>query len=82
MTTQIKIVGSNAIDEFMEETYNLKVEWQANFSEIHFTLSEKASENQLAVQAQASHVFGESLKLDLQDMISSLYKESQKYPMN
>jgi len=45
MTTQIKVVGSNATDEFMEETYNLKVEWQANFSEIHFSLSDKASEN-------------------------------------
>jgi hypothetical protein len=65
MTTQIKVMGSNGREGVNDETYNLKVEWQANFSEIHFSLKEEASENSLADLAQASHVFGESLKLDL-----------------
>jgi hypothetical protein len=45
MTTQIRVLESNRGEDFMEQIYNLKVEWLANFSEIHFTLREKASES-------------------------------------
>jgi len=37
-------MGSNEGEGVKDETYNLKVEWQANFSEIHFSFKEEASE--------------------------------------
>ena len=45
MTTQIKVARGSSEDDINEEIFNLKVEWQANFSEIHFTLRDKMSES-------------------------------------